>query len=139
MIRYRTRDITRIADAPCGCGRTSARMAKPSGRTDDMLIIRGVNVFPSQIESVLLEIPEAAPHYLIYVDRVKNLDSLEIHVEVSEEMFSDEVKELERIERQIKAELEGVLGVLVEVELVEPRSIARSEGKATRVIDRRKL
>jgi phenylacetate-CoA ligase len=139
LLRYRVRDITRLNRSPCLCGRTTARMERVTGRSDDMLIIRGVNVFPSQIESVLLEIPEAAPHYLIYVDRVKNLDSLEIHVEVSEEMFSDEVKELERIERQIKAELEGVLGVLVEVKLVEPRSIARSEGKATRVIDRRKL
>ena len=94
-------------------------------------------MFPSQIESVLLEIPEAAPHYLIYVDRVKSLDTLEIHVEVSEGMFSDEVKELAKIERRIKAEVESTLGVAVQIRLVEPKSIARSEGKAVRVIDRR--
>ena len=139
LIRYRVRDITRLNHTPCPCGRTTARMERVTGRSDDMLIIRGVNVFPSQIESVLLEIPEAAPHYLIYVDRVKNLDNLEIHVEVSEEMFSDEVKELARIETRIKAEVESILGIAVEIKLVEPRSIARSEGKAVRVIDRRSI
>jgi len=115
------------------------RMNKVSGRSDDMLIIRGVNVFPSQIESVLLEVPEVAPHYLICVDRVHNLDSLEIQVEVSGKMFSDEIKCLERIERRIKAEVESTLGIVVEVKLVEPNTIARSEGKAKRVIDRRSL
>lgn len=138
LLRYRVRDITRLNRTPCPCGRTTARMERVTGRSDDMLIIRGVNVFPSQIESVLLEIPEAAPHYLIYVDREKTLDSLEIHVEVSEEMFSDEVKELERIEKRIRAEVESVLGIAVKIKLVEPRSITRSEGKAVRVIDRRK-
>jgi phenylacetate-CoA ligase len=138
LLRYRTRDVTRLTRAPCPCGRTTARMERITGRSDDMLIIRGVNVFPSQIESVLLEIPEAAPHYMIYVDREKALDSLEIHVEVSEEIFSDEVKELARIEKRIKAEVESVLGIGVQIKLVEPRSIARSEGKAVRVIDRRK-
>jgi len=139
LLRYRVRDITRITRARCPCGRTTARMERVTGRSDDMLIIRGVNVFPSQIESVLLEIPEAAPHYLIYVDREKSLDNLEIHVEVSEEMFSDEVKELARIEKRIKADVESVLGIAVRIKLVEPRSIARSEGKAVRVIDRRSL
>ena len=139
LLRYRIRDITRLNRAPCACGRTTVRMERITGRSDDMLIIRGVNVFPSQIESVLLEIPEAAPHYLIYVDRVKNLDTMEIHVEVSEEMFSDEVKELERIEKRIKAEVESTLGIAVRIKLVEPRSIARSEGKAVRVIDRRSI
>ena len=139
LIRYRVRDITRLNRTPCPCGRTTVRMERVTGRSDDMLIIRGVNVFPSQIESVLLEIPEAAPHYVIYVDRVKNLDNLEIHVEVSEEMFSDEVKELARIETRIKAEMESILGIAVEIKLVEPRSIARSEGKAVRVIDRRSI
>jgi phenylacetate-CoA ligase len=139
LIRYRTRDITSLNDERCACGRTTVRMNKVSGRSDDMLIIRGVNVFPSQIESVLLEVPEVAPHYLICVDRVHNLDSLEIQVEVSGKMFSDEIKCLERIERRIKAEVESTLGIVVEVKLVEPNTIARSEGKAKRVIDRRSL
>jgi len=139
LIRYRVRDITRLDRTACPCGRTTVRMERVTGRSDDMLIIRGVNVFPSQIESVLLEIPEAAPHYLIHVDREKNLDNLEIHVEVSEEMFSDEVKELARIEKRVKAEVESILGIAVEIKLVEPRSIARSEGKAVRVIDRRSI
>jgi phenylacetate-CoA ligase len=137
LLRYRVRDISRLDRTPCPCGRTTVRMERVTGRSDDMLIIRGVNVFPSQIESVLLDIPEAAPHYVIYVDREKSLDSLEVHVEVSEEMFSDEVKALARIEKRIKAEVESVLGIGVQIKLVEPRSIARSEGKAVRVIDRR--
>ena len=139
LLRYRTRDITSLNRSPCRCGRTSARMSRLAGRSDDMLIIRGVNVFPSQIESVLLKIPEVAPHYLIYVDRIKNLDSLEVHVEVSEGIFSDEVRNLERIEKRIKEEVESTLGIVVDIKLVEPRSIARSEGKAKRVIDRRQL
>jgi len=139
LLRYRARDITRLDRTPCPCGRTTARMERVTGRSDDMLIIRGVNVFPSQIESVLLEIPEAAPHYLIYVDRVKSLDNLEIHVEVSEERFSDEAKELASIEKRIKTEVESILSIAVQIKLVEPRSIARSEGKAVRVIDRRSI
>ncbi|MGW8320774.1 MAG: phenylacetate--CoA ligase family protein, partial [Thermodesulfobacteriota bacterium] len=138
LLRYRVRDITRLTRNRCPCGRTTARMERVTGRSDDMLIIRGVNVFPSQIESILLEIPEAAPHYLIYVDRERALDNLEVHVEVSEEMFSDEVKELAKIEKRIKAEVESILGIAVKIKLVEPRSITRSEGKAVRVIDRRK-
>jgi phenylacetate-CoA ligase len=104
-----------------------------------MLIIRGVNVFPSQIEGVLLQVPEVAPHYIIYVDRVKNLDLLEVHIEVSEKMFSDEIKQLERVEKKLKGEIESVLGIVVDIKLVEPKTIERSEGKAKRVIDRRKL
>ena len=139
LLRYRTRDVTCLNSAPCSCGRTSVRMSRLAGRSDDMLVIRGVNVFPSQIESVLLQIPEVAPHYLIYVDRVKNLDLLEAHVEVSEKIFSDEVKQLEKVEARIKNEVESVLGIVVDIKLVEPKSIERSEGKAKRVIDRRKL
>ncbi len=138
LLRYRVRDITRLTRDACSCGRTTARMERVTGRSDDMLIIRGVNVFPSQIESVLLEIPEAAPHYLIYVDREKSLDTIEVHVEVSEEMFSDEVREMAKVEKRIRAEVESILGIGVRIKLVEPRSITRSEGKAVRVIDRRK-
>ena len=114
-------------------------MKKPCGRSDDMLIIRGVNVFPTQIESVLLEIGETAPHYMIIVDRVGNLDSLEVQVEMSENLFSDEVKYLEELEKKIKHAIESTLGISAKIRLVEPRTIARSEGKAQRVIDKRKL
>jgi len=139
LLRYRTRDVTSLKRARCACGRTSVRMRRLTGRSDDMLIIRGVNVFPSQIEGVLLQVPEVAPHYVIYVDRVKNLDHLTVHIEVSERMFSDEIKQLARVEKKIKEEIESVLGIVVDIKLVEPRTLARSEGKAQRVIDRRKL
>lgn len=139
MIRYRTRDISTLTLKECSCGRTHVRMARVSGRTDDMLIIRGVNVFPSQIESVLLEIGETEPHYILIVDRVGTLDTLEVQVEVSEEMFSDEVRRLEELERKIRKEIEGTLGVSCKVKLVEPKTIQRSEGKAKRVIDKRIL
>lgn len=139
LIRYRTRDVSSLNIAKCECGRTSVRMSKVTGRTDDMLIIRGVNVFPSQIESVLLEIGETAPHYLLIVDRADNLDSLEIWVEMTANMFSDEVKKIEDLERKIRKEIEGTLGINAKVKLVEPKSIERSEGKAKRVIDKRKL
>ena len=112
-------------------------MSKVSGRTDDMLIIRGVNVFPSQIESVLLEIGEAAPHYLLIVDREGNLDTLEVWVEMTQNMFSDEVKRVEEIEKKIRGEIETTLGIGAKVKLVEPKTIERSEGKAKRVIDKR--
>lgn len=138
VIRYRTRDITTLNSEPCGCGRTHVKMERVSGRSDDMLIIRGVNVFPSQIESVLLEIGETEPHYLLIVDRVGNLDKLEIWVEVSEKMFSDEVKKLEQLERKIGREIETVLNINAKIKLVEPKTIERSEGKAKRVIDKRK-
>lgn len=139
LIRYRTRDISSLTYEKCDCGRTAVRMSKVTGRTDDMLIIRGVNVFPSQIESVLLEIGETAPHYLLIVDRVDNLDLLEVWVEMTQSMFSDEVKRIEDIERKIRKEIEGTLGISAKVKLVEPKTIERSEGKAKRVIDRRKI
>ncbi|HEX29208.1 TPA: phenylacetate--CoA ligase [Candidatus Poribacteria bacterium] len=139
LIRYRTRDITRLIPEPCPCGRTHIRMARVTGRSDDMLIIRGVNVFPSQIESVLMEIEETEPHYQIIVDRVNQLDVLEVQVEVNEKLFSDEVRKLELVKKKIQNELESALGLSIQVTLVEPKTIQRSEGKAVRVIDRRKI
>ncbi len=139
LLRYRTRDISSLNYEKCECGRTTVRMSKVTGRTDDMLIIRGVNVFPSQIESVLLEIGETAPHYLLIVDRKDNLDSLEVWVEMTQSMFSDEVKHIEDLERKIKKEIESTLGINAKVKLVEPKTIERSEGKAKRVIDKRKI
>jgi len=139
LIRYRTRDISTLNYEKCECRRTSVRMSKVSGRTDDMLIIRGVNVFPSQIESVLLEISEVAPHYLLIVDRIDNLDTLEVWVEMNQNMFSDEVKKIEETERKIRVELDSAIGINAKVKLVEPKSIERSEGKAKRVIDKRVL
>ncbi len=137
LIRYRTRDISVLNSGKCECGRSHIRMSKPSGRTDDMLIIRGVNVFPSQIESVLLTVGDASPHYQIIVDRVNNLDTMTVEIEVSDALFSDRVKGLETLEREIKQRIESLLGVTCGVKLVEPKSIARSEGKAKRVIDKR--
>jgi phenylacetate-CoA ligase len=139
LIRYRTRDITSITYEPCRCGRTHARIARMSGRSDDMLIIRGVNVFPSQIESILVGIEGVEPHYLLIVDRKENLDTLEVQVEVDERLFSDEVKVLQKISRQIEKEIKDMLGVTCTAKLVEPKTIQRSEGKAKRVIDNRKL
>jgi len=139
VIRYRTRDITSLNPEPCICGRTMARMGKVSGRTDDMLIIRGVNVFPSQIESVLMEIDGVEPHYQLEVDRKDNLDILTARVEISDKAFSDEVKELQRLSSTIENNIKETLGVSVSVKLAEPKTIARSEGKAARVIDKRKL
>ncbi|WP_432822955.1 phenylacetate--CoA ligase family protein [Trichloromonas sp.] len=138
MIRYRTRDITRIIPEPCICGRTHVRLERMSGRTDDMLIIRGVNVFPSQIESVLINIEGVEPHYQLIVDREENLDTLEVQVEVNEQTFSDEVKILQSLSSRIRKEIKDMLGVTCKVRLVEPKTIARSEGKAQRVIDKRK-
>lgn len=139
IIRYRTRDITSLNPEPCICGRTLVRMKKVSGRTDDMLIIRGVNVFPSQIESVLMEIEGIEPHYQLVVDRQDNLDTLTVHVEISEQSFSDEVKVLQHLERKISLSIKEYLGVSARVKLVEPKMIARSQGKAVRVIDNRKI
>lgn len=140
LLRYRTRDITYIDDSSCGCGRSFARMHRVMGRSDDMLIIRGVNVFPSQIESVLIETEGTEPHYLIVVDRAPGkMDEMEVWVEVSPELVSDAVRTLESLERRIAHELHSVLGISVKVKLVEPKTIARSEGKAKRVIDRREL
>ena len=139
VIRYRTRDITSLNPEPCVCGRTMARMNKVSGRSDDMLIIRGVNVFPSQIESVLMEMQNVAPHYQLVVDREGQLDILTVMVEVSETMFSDEVKTLQGMEKEITYNIKDYLGVSAKVKLVEPKAIARSQGKAVRVIDNRKI
>lgn len=139
LLRYRTRDITSLDDSQCPCGRTHIRMKRVSGRTDDMLIIRGVNIFPSQIESVLMQIEGISPHYQLIVDRMAGLDILEVQVEVSDEMFSDRIKGLEEWQDIIQSEIESYLGLGVKVTLVEPRSIARSEGKAVRVIDNRDL
>ncbi len=139
LIRYRTKDLSSLNYERCECGRTEVRMSKVTGRTDDMLIIRGVNVFPSQVESVLLSIGETAPHYMLVVDRKDNLDTLEIQVELSTNLFSDEVKKLEDIERKITREVQSTLGIGAKVRLVEPKSIQRSEGKAKRVIDKRVL
>lgn len=140
VIRYRTRDICTLIYEPCKCGRTHIRMKKPQGRSDDMLIIRGVNVFPSQIEEVLLRVNEdVTPNYQIIVDRVNNNDTFDINVEMSEKMFGDDVKTIELIERKITGELRSVLGIGAKVHLVNPKSIERSEGKAKRVIDNRKV
>lgn len=138
LIRYRTRDITRLISEPCICGRTHMRLERMSGRSDDMLIIRGVNVFPSQIESVLFNIEGVEPHYQLIVDRDGNLDTLEVQVEVNEQTFSDEIKELQGLSARIRKDIKDLLGVTCIVRLVEPKSIARSEGKAIRVIDNRK-
>lgn len=140
LIRYRTGDIVSINYQKCSaCGRTFPRISKIKGRIDDMLIIKGVNVFPSQVETVLLNIPEVAPHYQLVVTREKYLDKLQINVEITEDTFSDEVKKLEELEKKVKKEIESVLGIDVEVNLVEPKSIERSTGKASRIIDLRKI
>jgi phenylacetate-CoA ligase len=139
LLRYRTRDITSLNYAPCICGRSLARMHRVRGRSDDMLIIRGVNVFPSQIEAVLMETPGVAPHYQLIVDREGQLDTLEVQVEVDEATFSDEVKQLQALAKNLEKQIKDYFTVSVKVRLVEPRSIPRSEGKAKRVIDKRQL
>ncbi|WP_024865052.1 phenylacetate--CoA ligase family protein [Butyrivibrio sp. FCS014] len=138
MIRYRTRDICRVSREKCSCGRTLIRMAKPMGRSDDMLIIRGVNVFPSEIETVLLNNGYAA-NYQIVVDRVNNTDTLDVQVEMTPEMFNDNVGEVEQRQKKLEADLKSMLGIKAKVSLLAPKSITRSEGKAVRVIDRRKI
>jgi len=139
LVRYRTHDLTMLNRDVCDCGRTLIRMGKILGRSDDMLIIRGVNVFPSQVESVLLSIGNTSPHYQLIVEREDNLDILTVMVEVNEEMFSDEVRGLEELEHKIKAALSSVLQISAKVRLVNPKSLERSEGKAKRVIDNRKI
>jgi len=141
LIRYRTRDISRLITAPCRCGRTHFRMDRVEGRSDDMLIIRGVNVFPSQIEAVLVGIQGVEPHYQLIVDREGTLDTLEVQVEVSDALFSnaDEVRVLQKIEKRISKDLKDYLGITAKIKLVEPKSIQRSEGKASRVIDKRQI
>ena len=139
IIRYRTRDICSLIPEPCACGRTHLRMRKPTGRSDDMMIIRGVNVFPSQIEEVLLKIRGGAitPNYQIVLDRVNNTDTFDVNVEMSEEFLTDDVRSIEKMERQIVEALRSTLGIGAKVHLVNPKSIIRSEGKAKRVIDNR--
>ena len=141
LIRYRTRDISRLYPVPCRCGRTHYRMDRVMGRSDDMLIIRGVNVFPSQIEAVLVGIEGLEPHYQLVVDRVGTLDTLEVQVEVTENRFSnaDEVKVLQNLEKQITKDLKDYLGISAKVKLVGPKSLQRSEGKANRIMDKRKI
>jgi phenylacetate-CoA ligase len=138
LIRYRTRDLTRLTYDRCRCGRTMVRMEKCLGRSDDMLIIRGVNLFPSQVESVLLEMKEIKPHYLLIVDRVNNLDTLELQVEVDEAFFQDKISQLQTLRQKIQNNLESALGLGIKVNLVEPKTLERSEGKSKRVLDKRK-
>jgi phenylacetate-CoA ligase len=137
MIRYRTRDITSFMTTPCPCGRTHRRMRRVSRRSDDMFIIRGVNVFPSQVETALLQVEGTLPHYQIILTRQKGLDEMEVQVEVTAEIFSDKIGALEQFEARLMDSLEHVLGIRVAVRLVEPHSIQRSEGKAKRIIDKR--
>jgi phenylacetate-CoA ligase len=138
LIRYRTRDLSMLSESQCDCGRTHCRMKKPAGRTDDMLIIRGVNLFPSQVEEVLMKVKEIEPHYLIVVDRVNYLDTIELWVEVSEDVFAEKINDLEKFESAIENKLHAATGVSIDVKLKEPKTIKRSEGKAKRVIDKRK-
>lgn len=139
VIRFRTRDLTRLIPEPCPCGRTFVRMEKVRGRTDDMLIVRGVNIFPSQIEQALTEIEGVEPHFQVIVDRTGSLDELEVHVEIEERFLPDAMRKLVEFEKQVEDKLAAALGIRAKVKLVEPRSIERTEGKAKRVIDKRKL
>ena len=138
LLRYRTRDICKLSHKPCSCGRTLVKMSKTRGRTDDMLIIRGINVFPSQVEHVLLSL-NMEPNYQIIVDRKNNLDTMEVQVEMSDQMFSDKVRNLEDVEHNIAAALQSTLNIVAKIRLVEPKSLPRSEGKAKRVIDKRHI
>ena len=139
LLRYRTKDLTSLIDTPCPCGRTSVRMTPIMGRSDDMLIIRGINVFPSQVESVILEMKEFEPQYMLIVDRKGNLDTLEIQVEVRRDFFSDDIGAMLALKKSLADKLKSVLSISADVKLVEPNSIARSQGKSKRVIDNRKL
>ena len=139
IIRYRTKDISRLFYETCECGRTLVRMEKVTGRTDDMLIIRGVNVFPSQVEHVLMGIEGVEPHYQIVVERDGNMDTMTVQVEVSTGLFTDEIRGLEQLNQRIRADIKDILGVTCKVKLVEPKTIQRSQGKAQRVIDKREI
>jgi phenylacetate-CoA ligase len=139
MIRYRTRDITALIAEPCPCGRTLRRMRRIGRRSDDMLIIRGVNVFPSQIEAALLRVEGTLPHYQIVLTREADLDQMEVQVEVTPQVFSDEVRVLEELQRKLVHSIETITGIRAAIRLVAPKTIPRSEGKAKRVIDKRKL
>ena len=139
LIRFRTRDLTRLIYDKCECGRTSVRMEKIMGRSDDMLIIRGVNVFPSQVEAVLCEVEEFEPHFFITVDRVNNTDTFDIKVEVKEEYYTDEISGMVKLQKKLAARLQSVIGLQPNIILAEPRSMERSQGKAKRALDKRKL
>ena len=138
LLRYRTRDLTRLCAGKCDCGRTLIKMDKCVGRSDDMLIIRGVNVFPSQIESVLLEMSETTPHYQLVIDRINNIDTLSVDVEINDHFWSDEIKEIENLKKRIHHNIASLIGINAKINLVEPHTIERFEGKAKRVIDKRK-
>ena len=137
--RYRTKDLTSIDRSTCECGRTSARISRFKGRVDDMLIIRGVNVFPSQVEAALINVKEVTPHYMMIVDRVNNLDTLEIQVEIDQQYYTDEVRAIEALTKKIAHTIQQALGVNAKIKIVEPQTLVRSEGKAVHVIDKRKL
>ena len=139
LIRYRTKDLTSITHEKCECGRTSPRISRFKGRSDDMLIIRGVNVFPSQVEAALVDVEEVTPHYMMVVDRENNLDTLEIQVEVDVKYYTDEVKGIEKLTKKIGQVIQGALGISAKIRLMGPNSLKRSEGKAVHVIDNRKL
>ena len=139
MIRYRTKDLTSIDHSRCECGRTSARISRFKGRVDDMLIIRGVNVFPSQVEAALIEVEEVTPHYMMIVDRVNNLDTLEIQVELDPKYYTDEIRAIETMTKKIAHVIQQALGINAKIKIVEPQTLVRSEGKAVHVIDKRKL
>ena len=139
LIRYRTKDLTSIDRSTCQCGRTSARISRFKGRVDDMLIIRGVNVFPSQIEAALVEVEEVTPHYMMIVDRVNNLDTLEVQVEIDQRFYTDEIRVIEALTKKIAHVIQQALGISAKVKIVEPQTLLRSQGKAVHVIDNRKL
>ncbi|MBE7046263.1 MAG: phenylacetate--CoA ligase [Ruminococcaceae bacterium] len=139
LLRYRTRDICTLYEDKCKCGRTHARMSRIFGRSDDMMIIRGVNVFPSQIEGVLLNVEGVSPHYMIVIDRVNSTDQMEVQVELTEEFYSDKVSEIEKIRETIKNQIKSDVGISAKIKLVPPKSIPRSEGKAKRIIDNRNI
>lgn len=139
LIRYRTRDICSLIDKPCYCGRTAVRMTRILGRSDDMLIIRGINVFPSQVESVILTLPEFEPQYLLVIDRVNNLDTLEVQVEVRPEYYSDEMSKMLELQKKLADKLQSVISIKAKIRLMEPNSMVRSQGKSNRVQDNRKL
>ena len=139
LLRYRTKDLTSLMEGECPCGRTNIRMSGIVGRSDDMLIIRGINVFPSQVESVILDMPQFEPQYMLVVDRKNNLDSLQVQVEVRKDFFSDDMGSMLAMKKALSDKLKSVLSISAEVKLMEPNSIARSEGKSKRVIDNRIL
>jgi phenylacetate-CoA ligase len=139
LIRYRTKDLTSLTREKCECGRTNARISRFKGRSDDMLIIRGVNVFPSQVEAALLGVDEVSPHYMMIIDRVNNLDTLEIQLEVNEKYYSDEVKGVEKLTKKLSTIITQALGISAKITLMGPNTLKRSEGKAVHVTDKRKL